>query len=210
MINSVIGKDVIIDEANGIFNSQLLGHNRIGKFSSISNSTLDNFTYTGNFNSINNAIIGKYCSIGPNFKVGLGTHPTSFISSNPLFYSQFNCFGVQLTNNSSFEEYKKTIIKNDVWIGANVFISEGVTIGNGAVIGAGSVVTKDVADYAIVGGVPARIIRYRFEENIIRDLLDLKWWDIELQLLRTRIDLFGRSFSDEDLLSLKNLATRHT
>ena len=69
-----------------------------------------------------------------------------------------------------------TVIENDVWIAANVCIKQGVTIGTGAVVGAGSVVTKDVPPYAIVAGVPARIIRYRFNEETIQKLLDSQWW----------------------------------
>jgi serine acetyltransferase len=83
-----------------------------------------------------------------------------------------------------FDEKKPIHIGHDVWIGARVFIRDGVKIGNGAVVAAGSVVVKDVPDYAIVGGVPAKIIRYRFSEEMIAELLNLKWWEWPEEKLR--------------------------
>lgn len=112
-----------------------------------------------------NVTIGKFCSIGPNFCCGLGIHPTNGISTSPYFYR------------GKVAEYKHTTIGNDVFIGANVTILDGVTIGNGAVIGAGAVVTKDVPPYAIVGGVPADIKKYRFDDETIKKILEKEWWN---------------------------------
>ena len=78
----------------------------------------------------------------------------------------------------------ETIIGNDVWIGHGVLIKQGVKIGDGSIIGMGAVVTKDVEPYSIVGGVPAHLIKYRFEKSIIKHLLELKWWDCEEKLLK--------------------------
>jgi hypothetical protein len=84
------------------------------------------------------------------------------------------------------------VIGNDVWIGSDVLIARGITIGDGAVIAAGAVVTKDVAPYAMIGGTPARFIRYRFSPNIFESLLDIKWWDYSFK------DLHGLDFADPD------------
>lgn len=111
-----------------------------------------------------NVTIGKFCSIGPNFCCGLGSHPTDGISTSPYFYR------------GKTEEHKHTTIGNDVFIGANVTILDGVTIADGAVVAAGAVVTKDVPPYAIVGGVPAEVKKYRFDAPTIAKLLEKQWW----------------------------------
>mgnify|MGYP002674524883 FL=1 len=110
-------------------------------------------------------IVGKYCSIGPNFCCGLGIHPTNMMSTSPYFYR------------GKIEEHKQTTIGNDVFIGANVTVLDGVTIADGAVIGAGAVVTKDIPPYAIAVGVPAKVIKYRFDEQTIEELLNEQWWN---------------------------------
>ena len=121
-----------------------------------------------------NVSIGKFCSIGPNFCCGLGIHPLDGFSTSPYLYP------------NGTEEHKPVFIGNDVFIGANVTILDGVTIGDGAVIGAGAVVTKDIPPYAIAVGVPAKTIKYRFDENTQQLLLAEKWWeksDEEIQKL---------------------------
>lgn len=112
-----------------------------------------------------NVKIGKFCSIGPNFCCGLGIHPTDGISTSPYFYR------------GKIEEHKSVTIGNDVFIGANVTILDGVSIGDGAVIGAGAVVTKDIPPYAIAVGVPAKVIKYRFDEQTIQKLQEKEWWN---------------------------------
>ena len=159
-------------------------HNYIEN-ATILNSKIDDFTYLGSDTHVNYCDVGKYTCIGPNVKIGLGEHPIKdFISVHPIFYSPFSQLDITFTKKKYFKEFKKTFIGNDTWIGANVFIKSGVVIGNGAIIAAGSVVTKNVVPYSIVGGVPAKIIRMRFNENEIKELIKIEWWNKDIEWLK--------------------------
>lgn len=138
---------------------------------------LGDYSYIAKNSSVSNCVIGKFCSIGPNFCCGLGLHPTTGISTAPMFYSIAKQNGMTLCKENKIEETKQTIIGNDVFIGANVTVLDGVTIGDGAVIGAGAVVVKDVPPYAIAVGVPAKVVKYRFDEWTIEALLEKQWWN---------------------------------
>lgn len=129
--------------------------------------------------------IGAFCSIGEKVVLGHGEHPTNFLSSSPYFY--FTNMKWKNDNMPSHDEYwdlEPISIGNDVWIGNEVCVKNGVKIGDGAIIGTKSLVTKDVPPYAIVAGIPAKIIRYRFDENIIKDLLELKWWELDDKIIK--------------------------
>lgn len=142
---------------------------------------LGNYSYIAKNCTINHYTIGKFCSIGPNFCCGLGIHPTNGVSTAPMFYSTMKQNGYSLCKKNKIEESLHTSIGNDVFIGANVTVLDGVKIEDGAVIGAGAVVVKDVPPYAVVVGVPARIIKYRFDQQTIGELLKRKWWDGSLE-----------------------------
>lgn len=133
---------------------------------------------------IQNATIGRYCAIATNVKIGNGEHPTNWLSINSCqFVKNFRKYEQILEKPiqiKEFQPYNHTFIGNDVWIGTNVFIKDGVTIGDGAIIGANSAVTKNVEPYAIVGGAPAKLIRYRFKPEIIEKLQKLKWWEYDI------------------------------
>lgn len=129
-------------------------------------TTIGNYCYIGRYCYLTKVNIGNYCSIANNVSIGQGEHDLHKISTNSIFYE--NTFD-ELTK-------KECEIGNDVWIGVDSIIRRGVKIGNGAVIGANSVVTKDVPPYAIVAGSPAKIIRYRFEQEKIKLIENSKWW----------------------------------
>lgn len=143
--------------------------------------------------------IGAFCSINGSAKLGVGSHPHTWITSHPITYlDESNMTGeegikgiTKISNDILDKIYAaEIIVGNDVWVGANTVILPGVTIGDGAVIGAGAIVTKDVAPYAIVGGVPARLIKYRFNENQIKILQSTQWWNWDLEKIKEEIDLF--------------------
>lgn len=142
--------------------------------------------------------IGRYSCIGPNVHVAIGEHPTSkFVSMHPSFYVPIHFCGFSYTDKQRFTETRncdgsfKVVIGNDAWVASDVLILEGVEIGTGAVVAAGAVVTKDVPPYAIVGGVPAKVIRYRFEQDDIDFLLKLRWWDKGEDWIKTHAEYFG-------------------
>ncbi len=146
---------------------------------------------------MDSVLIGKYTTLGPDIKVITGQHPTSKIAStHPAFYSVRGQMGFTYVDKTVFNETRfakdqyKVVIGNDVWIGSYTRIMEGVTIGDGAVVAAGAIVTRDVPPYAIVGGIPAKIIKYRFDTETIQKLIGLKWWDKNQAWIKEHADDF--------------------
>ncbi len=169
--------------------------NVLGKGTRLYNSTLGQCTYVAG-SVIANCDIGAFCSIGPQCLIGgLGKHPTNLISTHPAFYSSKRIAGVSFVSEDHFEQLPRTAIGNDVWIGARAIVLDGVTIGNGAIVAAGSIVVKNVPPYALVGGVPARVIKNRFSPEQTRRLQELKWWDWPIQEIERAAPLFRNSIT---------------
>lgn len=141
---------------------------------------IGDYTYIGRHCKISRCSIGRYCSIGDDVSIGPGEHDINTISTSAFLYSGSD-WGAELLK-------KTCVIDNDVWIGANVVIRRGVHIGTGAVIGAHSFVNKDVPPFAVVGGSPARIIKYRFDENMQQKILKSKYWEFSPEQAKTIIE----------------------
>ena len=154
-----------------------LGHgSKVEAGSSFVASSMGRHSFCGYDCEIVGADIGHFCSIANYVAIGGGQHPVDWVGMSPVFYEgrdsvakKFSTFTRPLP--------RRVTIGSDVWIGYRAIILQGVKIGDGAVIGAGAVVTQDVEPYAIVAGVPARLIRYRFEEDLRSALVASCWWE---------------------------------
>jgi acetyltransferase-like isoleucine patch superfamily enzyme len=185
----------LIHHNSNIKGTKFEGSNKISSGVTAINCYFGYGSYAGANTQMSNVVIGKYTSIAQNVKVLTGQHPTrDFVSTHQAFYSTAGISLLHYVNKQLFQEYKfvpvpppppkssehsgwSAIIGNDVWISSDVRIVQGIEIGDGAIIAAGSVVTKKIPDYAIVGGIPAKIIRYRFSVDEINFLRKLKWWN---------------------------------
>ena len=191
-------KDCIVERNVSAYKSKFQGHNKIGHDTVVAYSEVGFGSLIGQNSYITRTKIGKYSQVG--FKAQIGAHPIKKIASiHPAFYSTTGQMGFTYVNKTVFEEFKyadednkwSIVIGNDVWIApSDVKIVQGVTIGDGAVVMVDAVVTKDVPPYAIVGGVPAKIMGYRFNEEQIDFLLKLKWWDRDEKWIKSHAEYF--------------------
>ena len=198
---SDIGAGTTIDRDCLVLKSKIGSNVDIEKRNLIQSSVIGDMTYTGEDTSIMWAEVGKYCCISRMVDIGGNEHDYEAAAMMPA-YRMGNKLGGQL---SKHPEEAMISVGNDVWIGQGVSIvrKEGLRIGNGAVIGSGAVVTKSVPDYAIVAGVPAKVIKYRFPDDIIKRLLDLKWWDWDPQKILEHKDLLTGKLDEETLKVLE-------
>lgn len=177
-----------------VFNYNLSPSTKLGKKTmvrsgtEVGNISLGDYSYiSGPRSYVEEAIIGKFCSIARQVVIGVSGHNYEWVTTSPIITSKEYGF---VENDVSEPQKTIPIIGNDVWIGMNAIIMRGIVIGDGAVIAAGSVVTSDVKPYSIVGGMPARHIRYRFTEEQIKKLLEIRWWDWEESKIKENLNLF--------------------
>lgn len=178
-----IKRGVVISAEDPIFADTTV--NFIGK------CAIGAYTFFGEGCVVAQCTIGRFCSIAPNVTIGLGEHPTHMFSTHPIVFGPHHELGISKGLGGRRGGQKlPPVVGNDVWIGANATILRGVRVGDGAIIGAGCLVTRDVAPYSIVGGVPARELKKRFPDEIAFRLQSTNWWNFDIRHLR------GIDFSD--------------
>ena len=189
----ITDKVVISGNSQGIQNVTFEGKNAVPDRCNFSGKINIGYATTLGYNNFfhGNVSIGKYCQIGADVAIHTTNHPMNFMST----YINKNLFNGEL---KTLKQTKNVTIGNDVWIGHNVIIVGEVNIGNGAILAAGSVITKDVAPYSIVAGVPAKPIKKRFSENIIQEIEALKWWNLSESELEKIKPIFFKDFTNKN------------
>ena len=166
-----------------IINSQLDHDVDIDINCNIVECKIGRHSYIAHDSQVVNTEIGFFCSISDHVSIGGAEHPMDWVSTSPVFQNVRHSGPKTRYAKHELPQLPRTKIGSDVWIGHNVTIKAGVNIGHGAVIGSGAVVTKDVPPYAIVAGVPAKLLKYRFDDKTINLLLETKWWEAPADVL---------------------------
>ena len=181
--------NVSIEENCKIYKSNINGEIKIGKYSSI---------WGPNININGQVVIGNYCSIANSVSIQEYNHDRERLTTYYIFKNIFN-------DKSENENTSKgpIIIGSDVWIGMQSSILSGVQIGNGAIIAANSVVNTDIPDFAIAAGSPAKVLKYRFNDEIIQLLNDIKWWNWPIERIKSNRSIFKGKLTIEKIKSIE-------
>lgn len=167
-------------------------YNEIGVWNFIEYTDFGDYAYTGQFCFVQNARIGKFSNIAANVRIGATAHPYERASLHHFTYRP-TMYGFAETDDSAFFEKRHSqqiSIGHDTWIGHGAMIMPNVTVGNGAIVAAGAIVTKDVPPYAVVMGVPAKVVKYRFDDEVITGLEKMAWWDWPAATIKERFEDF--------------------
>lgn len=195
---------------SSIFSSKKITHKHISLLALWDNKTIFTpYTHILRGARLNNVQVGKYSRVGVNCKLtnvkmgnysviaansvlGVGQHPTNYLSYHSIFYKKGN-WGWHddwIKYPEGFQEQAQIIIGNNVWIGQRVIIMDGVKIGDNSIVATGAIVTKDVPPFSIVGGVPAKVIKTMFDEEMRKRLMEIQWWNLPDEEITKVIDLF--------------------
>ena len=196
-INIKMGQSCSIDPGALVLASELADYVHISPYAYVRNSQIGVYSSIGIGTIVFNSSIGKYCAISWHCVIGAYSHPYN-IGVNCEYIPQWANEDIQLPVD------KLVTVGNDVWIGAHAIILPEVTIGHGAILGAGAVVTKDVPPYAVVVGVPARIISYRFSDGLIKEMLEISWWDWDADKVRRNAKLLCQEVTTQSICRLRD------
>lgn len=186
----MLGEKPHINSTATVRRSELGAWTDVGAHCSVSESTLGDYSYLAGHVSMVWTDVGKFTSIAAQTRINPGNHPTWRVTQHHSTYRRIQ-YGFGEAEDEAFFQWRKDhrcVIGHDVWIGHGVTVIAGKKIGTGAVIGSGAVVTKDIPPYAVAVGVPARVIKYRFPDEVIEQLLDSAWWDWDRATLVERFD----------------------
>ena len=227
VVNSELKDDIVVWKNARLLSSTLLGNNSIGDFSTVRQCNLGKYVSiqrncdllrvnVGDYTIIeknaviHDVIIGKFCEISWHCSMGGDNHNYKLPTIHHWYWNK--SFGFEQDENAiggvNFMrklESEQCIIGNDVWIGSGVTVNRKVRVGNGAILASGTVVTKDVPDYAIVGGIPGRVIKYRFDDSTIKRLLDIEWWNWPYDVLQENRHLFEIEVCEESLKIMESI-----
>ena len=187
----ILTKEPNIDPTSVIKTCSFGEYVEIGSNNNIQDSVIDDYSYTSENCQIIHSTIKKFVNIASYVRLNPSQHPMSWASQHHMQYRK-EMYGFGKDDDSFFDwrRERKVEIGNDVWIGHNVVIMGNVTIGNGAVIGSSSVVTKDIPPFAIAVGNPAKIIKFRFDQETIEALQSIAWWDWKHKKIKSSIEDF--------------------
>ena len=189
-LSYVLGKLLQFVQIPQIHNSKIDKTSKVRFKSLVVESNIGKHSYISENSTVLYCDIGSFCSVASGCVIGGASHPIDWVSTLPVFEGCSSVLKKKFAE-IPYDPYKKTEIGNDVWIGNNSLIKAGVKIADGAVIGMGSVVTHDVGPYEVWAGNPARLIKKRFDDETIGELLQVQWWNLPEDDLKKYGDLIN-------------------